>query len=159
MLVSQGIPLFQSTLPRRKWPHVCKQCYDWHNFNPHFREGSDISNHRIILPMLEFQSTLPRRKWPSSAFVMSFLVHFNPHFREGSDCFPFRAIHPFCHISIHTSAKEVTVLPVLFLFCFLISIHTSAKEVTYADMVLRHHLQDFNPHFREGSDEKSEVLV
>ena len=56
-------------------------------------------------------------------------------------------------ISIHTSAKEVTYrmgdeCPV-----FPISIHTSAKEVTINKPYFQLVIEDFNPHFREGSDQ------
>ena len=56
--------------------------------------------------------------------------NFNPHFRKGSD------------------KEELR----LFLFCKEISIHTSAREVTvWSDSLAEPDLH-FNPHFRKGSD-------
>ena len=77
-------------------------------FNPHFREGSDTIRNKIRLPHLLFQSTLPRGKW-----------HFWPIRR-----------YELWRISIHTSAREVTLL--------------IAVLIPFAP--------HFNPHFREGSD-------
>ena len=57
------------------------------------------------------------------------LYNFNPHFRKGSDGgFGFDII------------------------LFNISIHTSAREVTIAQSVRDDADADFNPHFRKGSD-------
>ena len=54
-------------------------------FNPHFRKGSD--------DLLQFP--------------LSSSVNFNPHFRKGSD-FVDQVDSVILHISIHTSAREVT---------------------------------------------------
>ena len=55
-------------------------------------------------------------------------------------------------ISIHTSAKEVTIKTALWRINVKISIHTSAKEVTIIWDLPFLWTKDFNPHFREGSD-------
>ena len=55
-------------------------------------------------------------------------------------------------ISIHTTAKVVTILLELTIIQVQISIHTTAKVVT---LTLRHAMMyqnDFNPHHREGGD-------
>ena len=77
--------------------------------------------------------------------------NFNPHFREGSDS---KEADLLCKekISIHTSAKEVTVSLASAFKGFTISIHTSAKEVTKNARQKSGTLPYFNPHFREGSD-------
>ena len=42
--------------------------------------------------------------------LMLLLQNFNPHFREGSDLQVSKVPSSFQEISIHTSAKEVTVI-------------------------------------------------
>ena len=64
-------------------PEDCWQ--DWY-FNPHFRKGSDKQHCHS-----------PRE-----------LQNFNPHFRKGSDFVCFQKAEDDTHISIHTSAREVT---------------------------------------------------
>ena len=144
--------IFQSTLPQGKWlrcgfipvqvhdfnPHfrkgsdsISKNCF-WcsTDFNPHFRKGSDHASGQILLQQDKFQSTLPQGKW----------------------LYPIMTNQCPSEISIHTSAREVTLalfdlaeiykfqstLPqgkwldpggFLIIGC-LISIHTSAREVT-----------------------------
>ena len=55
---------------------------------------------------------------------------FNPHFRKGSDGGANRPFDLIKNISIHTSAREVTVPLRQQVVCYQISIHTSAREVT-----------------------------
>ena len=55
-------------------------------------------------------------------------------------------------ISIHTSAREVTDFQIAGPQHIIISIHTSAREVTKYGKKAIYHLDDFNPHFRKGSD-------
>ena len=127
---------FQSTLPRRK--RRLKSCVNSTRsyFNPRFREGSDSV---FIDP-----PTIDR--------------HFNPRFREGSD-----KIHPrrACGtdmISIHASAKEATesnysaALPVLFQ-------STLPRRKRLALNRFDHVVTDFNPRFREGSDNITDSLT
>ena len=99
----------------------------------------------------KFQSTLPQGKWPV---------------QRGRKSYDWR-------ISIHTSAREVTVINITELQKMRISIHTSAREVTLLNNLHDHadkfqstlpqgkwrYLSDiqlygsyFNPHFRKGSD-------
>ena len=94
-----------------------------------------------------FQSTLPQGKWRS--FICN-------------------AFHQSV-ISIHTSAREVTILTMALIYMTTISIHTSAREVTLSPYIslwcstlpqgkwrdiqpLFCQAEDFNPHFRKGSD-------
>ena len=76
-------------------------------FNPHFRKGSDADCIGARLTVTDF----------------------NPHFRKGSDWFSVIKIILLV-ISIHTSAREVTVHPGAYQRGSAISIHTSAREVT-----------------------------
>ena len=97
-----------------------------------------------------FQSTLPQGKWLTD-------TGFSWHTR----------------VSIHTSAREVTIWCTLILVRLAVSIHTSAREVTKVQDVANVHLEfqstlpqgkwrhlyitilqhfSFNPHFRKGSD-------
>ena len=77
---------------------------------------------------------------------------FNPHFREGSDTEMGNNLHLW-GISIHTSAKEVTLSSYDTPIKPRISIHTSAKEVTRWHNHFPISALYFNPHFREGSDD------
>ena len=78
--------VFQSTLPQGKWlwTTLCLSSCT-HNFNPHFRKGSDHAH----------------------AFFIFLFLNFNPHFRKGSD-YSLLPRLPDPAISIHTSAREVT---------------------------------------------------
>ena len=167
-------------------------------FNPHFREGSDQNSKNADKANKAFQSTLPRRKWHFPAVILTIHIYFNPHFREGSDN-NFANHYKFSDyfnphfregsdkkksalaswlmkISIHTSAKEVTIHHFATPKSCPISIHTSAKEVTFTEIgkIVGNKLfqstlprrkwrsavslfwqpDNFNPHFREGSDSK-----
>ena len=77
------------------------------NFNPHFRKGSDEDFLQIV----------------------DSIADFNPHFRKGSDI-SFDSFSTFLRISIHTSAREVTIAAYKKAQIPPISIHTSAREVT-----------------------------
>ena len=84
---------------------------------------------------------------------------FNPHFRKGSDGAG-RYPEP-CqrNVSIHTSAREVTILWSVLWTWFSVSIHTSAREVTYISESVPLCFFSFNPHFRKGSDFYAKQLV
>ena len=58
-------------------------------------------------------------------------------------------------ISIHTSAREVTEYMIVHPKREWISIHTSAREVTACAVMAYVDTNDFNPHFRKGSDQSS----
>ena len=61
-------------------------------------------------------------------------------------------------ISIHTPAKGVTMGDLLHFCRESISIHTPAKGVTIVDNPAYCERTNFNPHSREGSDDKSDTL-
>ena len=144
------------------------------NFNPHFRKGSDGGQDGYAGSFGKFQSTLPQGKWHTVRTLWQKLIYFNPHFRKGSDIlipewFPhflqFQSTLPqgkwhlpsvlsdqTVIISIHTSAREVTLSFALGTGAFVISIHTSAREVTWSDDFAIAIIFYFNPHFRKGSD-------
>ena len=99
------------------------------DFNPHFRKGRDI-----------YRSELCYRK-----------SHFNPHFRKGSD-FPPHPFTPFCYY-FNPHFRKGSDEPLLLSDPLLtISIHTSAREVTMLRGLLHNVPAYFNPHFRKGSD-------
>ena len=106
------------------------------------------------------------------AHAMATAWNFNPHFRKGSDITP-KGSSSSATISIHTSAREVTVIQIRKRKQTKISIHTSAREVTCVkyffivavvfqstlpqgkwllQVQCKTMLCDFNPHFRKGSD-------
>ena len=61
-------------------------------------------------------------------------------------------------ISIHTSAREVTIALFLSMWYHRISIHTSAREVTESNPEGNSKSCDFNPHFRKGSDRDNSIV-
>ena len=82
---------FQSTLPHREW-RFCKRNTGWflHNFNPHSRTGSDISElnyKQITLPIsIHTPAQGVTLSWRQSLWFYSY---FNPHSRTGSDWWMF----------------------------------------------------------------------
>ena len=106
------------------------------NFNPHFRKGSD----NVTAP------------------IAAAGADFNPHFRKGSDSTQ-KVMEAFNLISIHTSAREVTIIVMLGSHHLHISIHTSAREVTIQDVLGAVFMADFNPHFRKGSDKSDWPII
>ena len=80
--------------------------------------------------------------------------YFNPHFRKGSDG-DLQSATNIIAISIHTSAREVTEYMIVHPKREWISIHTSAREVTACAVMAYVDTNDFNPHFRKGSDQSS----
>ena len=100
------------------------------NFNPHSREGSDMSRlyARIFISRISIHTPA---KGVTSRFrnYWIFSRYFNPHSREGSDRPVVDFFAPYS-ISIHTPAKGVTIHTLVFFSFFLISIHTPAKGVT-----------------------------
>ena len=145
----------------------------WLHFNPRFREGSDAT-----MKMQSGQSYISIHASAKEATLTSdsggsYAQDFNPRFREGSDGISDEDQKEI-RISIHASAKEATLENS---FCFAvvyISIHASAKEATafwsfcipsqlFQSTLPRRKrpgdlcgcLQevDFNPRFREGSDD------
>ena len=125
---------------------------DANYFNPHFRKGSDYMGQRVQWWVWHFNPHFRKGSDVRTATVEIKRINFNPHFRKGSDRklqWPDRRPG----ISIHTSAREVTITnPTAFnsLPWFqstlpqgkwrvlhrpgksdhAISIHTSAREVT-----------------------------
>ena len=126
--------------------------YKFH-FNPHSREGSDGG--MVLLRELGTYFNPHSREGSDDiqAAVYQEVVNFNPHSREGSDA---KAILPdvIIMISIHTPAKGVTRVLVLFPTRNSISIHTPAKGVTLLRSKSVSQRANFNPHSREGSDER-----
>ena len=92
------------------------------------REVTDFG--MMMLWSHQFQSTLPQGKWRWVPLLFCIIRDFNPHFRKGSDGQDIDWTATEDDISIHTSAREVTVRQLLF---------TMSQNY-------------FNPHFREGSD-------
>ena len=100
---------FQSTLPRRKWQEEEITEPDHADISIH-TSAKEVTRKRKSQSqtMLIFQSTLPRRKWRDCGENVISAEYFNPHFREGSDE-DITDRQQEARISIHTSAKEVTV--------------------------------------------------
>ena len=79
----------------------------WEHFNPHFREGSDTTQKPLPPPAKDFNPHFREGSDMSVSNTVKTDNDFNPHFREGSDPLPLFGSRNH-HISIHTSAKEVT---------------------------------------------------
>ena len=99
-----------------------------YDFNPHFRKGSDCIISRI------------EQKWN----------YFNPHFRKGSDEGKW-IIPSSVHISIHTSAREVTKCKQYRRINSLFQSTLPQGKWPSAYNLFRWY-DNFNPHFHKGSD-------
>ena len=101
-----------------------------HHFNPHHREGGDYFHH------------CGDRK----------LRYFNPHHREGGDLAFSSAPSVICLISIHTTAKVVTIRGVS---VSPTPLHFNPHHREGGDQLHFNHPGNaghFNPHHREGGD-------
>ena len=162
---------FQSTLPQGKWQKSSWGSWASEYFNPHFRKGSDIfqsaesavnsisihTSAREVTGQGElqtrislFQSTLPQGKWLSAREIFHRSWNFNPHFRKGSDSDSACAV-VFAYISIHTSAREVTERYKHHLSTTVFQ-STLPQGKWLQSLFLWKHFNNFNPHFRKGSD-------
>jgi len=165
---------FQSTLPRRKWLRRHTWLFDDRkNFNPHFREGSDILvPHLFPLQKISIHTSAKEVTKLYELLRRAEKISIHTSAKEVTCIGTQAGQHVF--ISIHTSAKEVTgnnppsFDELLFQSTLprrkwlneaksatkeaTISIHTSAKEVTFLIHQSSCTSYDFNPHFREGSD-------
>ena len=81
------LQVFQSTLPQGKWLLIDAKREADACFNPHFRKGSDLFCSICFFNLRLFQSTLPQGKWLYEHFCN---------------------LHSVL-VSIHTSAREVTI--------------------------------------------------
>ena len=106
-----------------------KAIYHLDDFNPHFRKGSDQWGHTASDPIHYFNPHFRKGSDSVGRRVELLQAYFNPHFRKGSDNQYTEKSCWFC-ISIHTSAREVTVTAIMEINKCSISIHTSAREVT-----------------------------
>ena len=100
-----------------------------HDFNPHFREGNDRADNHGPACHWDFNPHFREGSDARKGGAAAGSKNFNPHFREGSDLNKHQ-LELNVGISIHTSAKEVTLCCSFSLLPLIISSHTSAKEVT-----------------------------
>ena len=147
---------------------IATQC-----FNPHFRKGSDYLYALSSATYIGFNPHFRKGSDIGKIFQVTHVNSFNPHFRKGSDTIsvtfssicavsihtsarevtvPSRLCWSHWKVSIHTSAREVTNVGDLVPFYLDVSIHTSAREVTIDCIIFRFVSNSFNPHFRKGSD-------
>ena len=123
--------LFQSTLPQGKWQIDKEIAKKQANFNPHFRKGSDYSRNTEEIKDSQFQSTLPQGKWQEiTVSGQNYKLEFQSTLPQGKWQELDKKIKQDKKISIHTSAREVTLSIKPFRNPITISIHTSAREVT-----------------------------
>ena len=129
-----------------------RQLLSQNYFNPHFREGSDTIRNKIRLPHLLFQSTLPRGKWQLMMWTRLLICWFQSTLPRGkwldgwlrnTGNWTFQSTLP---------RGKWHFWPIRRYELWRISIHTSAREVTLLIAVLIPFAPHFNPHFREGSD-------
>ena len=121
---------FQSTLPQGKW-----------RYNREIRENTEI-----------FQSTLPQGKWRETWGYADQCCNISIHTSAREVTALMLTLPDSVAISIHTSAREVTVCSSPVYGSIHISIHTSAREVTRSGCHRWINSENFNPHFRKGSD-------
>ncbi len=156
---------------------LCRIFLHYNNFNPHFRKGSDgrmsisgqermrISIHtsaREVTIMYDiyyigaqFQSTLPQGKWQPERSRSQWEIRFQSTLPQGKWPFPGISRYPIFTISIHTSAREVTIT-LSAVSGFQKTFQSTLPQGKWHDpleaMVL---VKNFNPHFRKGSDDYS----
>ena len=147
---------FQSTHPRRVWPHRGHTASSAVCFNPHTHAGCDYYQ-CFDLHIRMFQSTHPRRVWPWSIFYNTRVIGFNPHTHAGCD------IYDRAHSAIaegfnpHTHAGCDLDVGVLFSFRNSFNPHTHAGCDTWFNSFNVRSLC-FNPHTHAGCDERQAVL-
>ena len=100
---------FQSTLPQGKWQSTRSKTYRHSHFNPHFRKGSDRSEWYVPGISGYFNPHFRKGSDALHPILSRQYGNFNPHFRKGSDG-DNGDDDPEDGISIHTSAREVTVM-------------------------------------------------
>ena len=167
--------MFQSTLPQGKWHFSLLNTFSAIGFNPHFRKGSDVITCGICQELPGFQSTLPQGKWPGRLTALSWKSMFQSTLPQGKWLFAYRKYIYVLFVSIHTSAREVTIREIYrlstttlfqstlpqgkwrrgsyyYAYSANVSIHTSAREVTHKRQSVLIENNGFNPHFRKGSD-------
>ena len=144
------------------------------DFNPHFRKGSDLRSRLIHLPFPSFQSTLPQGKWRRWCSYLSEHLRFQSTLPQGKWLTQQINSLTVSVISIHTSAREVTLpqinkirtenrfqstLPqgkwlildqLTFFDCKFQSTLPQGKWREWLDLIKGY--RHFNPHFRKGSD-------
>ena len=79
------------------------------SFNPHFRKGSDTTARNVGKRWIQFQSTLPQGKWHGTARRYICGTAFQSTLPQGKWLDPTGKLEFFTLISIHTSAREVTL--------------------------------------------------
>ena len=168
------LKIFQSTLPQGKWriKWVASVCFV--DFNPHFRKGSDggivetfaslgISIHTSAREVTEADNQ--RRKGQNISIHTSARevtvpalaslyesYDFNPHFRKGSDwevCNMIEILDEF-QSTLPQGKWQVQILTLSVLFIFQ---STLPQGKWHRIWKLVSHYDNFNPHFRKGSDE------
>ena len=97
-------------------------------------QGKWLYNHIVRIKIHIFQSTLPQGKWRNADGRLSSLLPISIHTSAREVTVFILLFFGFSIISIHTSAREVTKSVKSFSLNFKISIHTSAREVTYAQI-------------------------
>ena len=132
MLIGTYGIIFQSTLPRRERHTIKAPSKRKLYFNPHSREGSDLSG-----------------LWHGRSSY-----YFNPRSREGSDDFPLWYARYTSKISIHAPAKGATYT---FAYLFFLAIYFNPRSREGSDelvVLLAKGMLNFNPRSREGSDRR-----
>ena len=122
--------IFQSTLPQGKWLFMLKTGTEIKQISIHTsaREVTVIGT--LIVTSQKFQSTLPQGKWLLRGDGWVFERTFQSTLPQGKwPIYPGQRLKIVC-ISIHTSAREVTISTRWYSHRCKISIHTSAREVT-----------------------------
>ena len=145
--------LFQFT-PLRRWGLILITVFHVvRDFNPHHREGDDFDNTLYTQSLSSFNLHHCEGDDIHRYPAIPDKLYFNPHHREGGDptwvwnFFPnwvFQSTPPrrwwlkvntlkemFNRISIHTTAKVVTMICTTIFWVDGISIHTTAKVVTH----------------------------
>ena len=127
------------------------------SFNPHFRKGSDLRKQQAFPICPGFNPYFRKGSDRLWRVIPSRSRSFNPHFRKGSDGSSTRLPCTAPPVSIHTSAREVTVY--IFItggsWGFQSTLPQGKWLIDFQKVTT---FCSFNPHFRKGSDPVSVFL-
>ena len=128
----------------------CPRYCHYDDFNPHFRKGSDSTERAKTDEPYDFNPHFRKGSDCIISRIEQKWNYFNPHFRKGSDEGKW-IIPSSVHISIHTSAREVTKCKQYRRINSLFQSTLPQGKWLFREE-LKGHQNNFNPHFRKGSD-------
>ena len=142
--------MFQSTPPRGRRPTPSRYPCRSRRFNPRLREGGDLSNSGIQLPVPGFNPRLREGGDPQGRGDHHQVASFNPRLREGGDprlssdntLLSFQSTPP-------RGRRRITVRRAIAGYMFQSTPPRGRRRTGGDDLMVR---PSFNPRLREGGD-------